>query len=937
MSYTKYKCEITGKTFDQKSHIDKHLKSKTFKQQAKIKILELEKIKKSKLKKKYGTSKIDQIIEKIKCVKIKLNTYELVKQKKIGTIYYQLNKKQKKMKTLEKNFKNEFKNKLKRWHNMLSGCGVTGDPAFDDIINILIICYLESRISNSGKYDFLNLDKYNKLKQNKIKNYLESFNIEYIKNNTNRLTKSNDEYDAKPIFSKIGFILSNHPLTKLMYPSEDFINCNKDNILAKLISEIYEYSKEKNIFNYQDLVGIAYEYWLNEYQGNSGKELGNYFTERDLMLMTFQLLDKKDVKKYINNDSSIGDEFCGTFGYPLYLKQFLKENFNIKIKDKNIYGVEIGERHSRLAMINAMFSLDDFNNVQRGDGFTTNVSEHLDLSVHNVPFGKRISYSNTKEHYENNKAINPEIPEFKEVVPINVGKCDAPIASQMVIYKTKHIGLCIIKDGQETTGTGKFIKYRKYFCDTCNVKKILKIPGGIFSSTGTKTICLYFVKGKQTENIEFLELNNDCDTITKLVKVSYTDLKNNNYSWNPNVYMIDEEFSKLMEKSSCELKNLGEICDMLNGYAFKSDNYLKSGDNAIITIKNINSNGSVNFNKLNFINKEPKYEKYKLSNNDLLIALTGATIGKIGTFISNNNKTYYLNQRVGKFIFDNMTTQKYFKYMWIYNNYQEKIINMSNGDRGNISTSYLLNNIQIPIPSISKQESCVLQLDLLNKRKKLLEDDKKMIDQQMKYYIENKIKKNIAQVQIKNLGDVCTFKNGKSITKDKLVHGEYPVIGGGKSPMGYHNEYNRDENTILCSQSGNYSGFISKYKSKIWASDCFSIIPKDNIENNYLYYYLKNIQNRIYKLQSGAGQPHVYSRDLINLQISIPSKQIQLDIIKYLKNMEKSKEINNSQITQLDILAKSILEQSYYSNEDDDDVVVDVDDDDDDVEIVIQV
>ena len=33
------------------------------------------------------------------------------------------------------------------------------------------------------------------------------------------------------------------------------------------------------IFNYQDLVGIAYEFWLNEYQGNSGKELGNYFTE----------------------------------------------------------------------------------------------------------------------------------------------------------------------------------------------------------------------------------------------------------------------------------------------------------------------------------------------------------------------------------------------------------------------------------------------------------------------------------------------------------------------------------------------------------------------------------------------------------------------------------------------------------------------------------
>ena len=131
--------------------------------------------------------------------------------------------------------------------------------------------------------------------------------------------------------------------------------------------------------------------------------------------MTFHLLEKEDIKKYINNNSIIGDEFCGTFGYPLYMKQFLKNKFNIKIKDKNIFGVEIGERHSRLAMINAMFSLDDFNNVKRGDGFTTNVTEHLDLSVHNVPFGKRISYSNTKEHYENYKANNPNVPEFKNV------------------------------------------------------------------------------------------------------------------------------------------------------------------------------------------------------------------------------------------------------------------------------------------------------------------------------------------------------------------------------------------------------------------------------------------------------------------------------------------------------------------------------------------
>ena len=56
--------------------------------------------------------------------------------------------------------------------------------------------------------------------------------------------------------------------------------------------------------------------------------------------------------------------------------------------------------------------------------------------------------------------------------------------------------------------------------------------------------------------------------------------------------------------------------------------------------------------------------------------------------------------------------------------------------------------------------------------------------------------------------------------------------------ISYHNNYNRNENTILCSSSGTY---ISKYNIKIWASDCFSIIPNSTILNNYLYYYLKSI------------------------------------------------------------------------------------------------
>ena len=167
-------------------------------------------------------------------------------------------------------------------------------------------------------------------------------------------------------------------------------------------------------------------------------------------------------------------------------------------------------------------------------------------------------------------------------------------------------------------------------------------------------------------------------------------------------------------------------------------------------------------------------------------------------------------------------------------------------------------------------------------------------------------------VVVKTLGEVCNFKNGKGIKKDTLIEGEYPVIGGGQKPMGFHNEYNAGENTILCSSSGAYAGFISKYDKKVWASDCFSIIPKNNsINNTYLYYLLKTIQDKIYKLQTGTAQPHIYSKDLQNIKIPIPSLERQQEIVKYLDFIyEKANKTSNEKIVEL-----KQLNEFYFSNQ----------------------
>ena len=120
------------------------------------------------------------------------------------------------------------------------------------------------------------------------------------------------------------------------------------------------------------------------------------------------------------------------------------------------------------------------------------------------------------------------------------------------------------------------------------------------------------------------------------------------------------------------------------------------------------------------------------------------------------------------------------------------------------------------------------------------------------------------------LGEVCKFQLGKVLSRKNYKDGQVPVIGGGKSPAGFHNEANRPANTILCSASGNSAGYFSRYETPVWASDCFSISSNSNLSEDLLYLILKSYQDDVYKLQYGSAQPHVKPKTLKAFKILIP-------------------------------------------------------------------
>ena len=90
---------------------------------------------------------------------------------------------------------------------------------------------------------------------------------------------------------------------------------------------------------------------------------------------------------------------------------------------------------------------------------------------------------------------------------------------------------------------------------------------------------------------------------------------------------------------------LGQIVKLQGGNAFKSSDFKEKGI-PIVRISNIQNN-IVDLSSAVYCEDSKHFENFLISNGDILLAMSGATTGKIGRYRYPFKS--YLNQRVGKF------------------------------------------------------------------------------------------------------------------------------------------------------------------------------------------------------------------------------------------------------------------------------------------------
>ena len=203
-----------------------------------------------------------------------------------------------------------------------------------------------------------------------------------------------------------------------------------------------------------------------------------------------------------------------------------------------------------------------------------------------------------------------------------------------------------------------------------------------------------------------------------------------------------------------------------------------------------------------------------------------------------------------------------------------------------------IEKIKIMIPGLEEQNKIAKLMFALDERittqNKIIEDLKKL-----KSAISENLFKEV-KGDVVMLSEICEISKGKQINGEFLSEkGKYYVMNGGTEPSGYYNNYNVEANTISISEGGNSCGYVQFNTSPFWSGGhCYTILEiADNVDNLYLYHFLKSKENDIMKLRIGSGLPNIQKKDLAMFKIKIPTVEQQKAISTFLSSLERKTEI----------------------------------------------
>lgn len=395
------------------------------------------------------------------------------------------------------------------------------------------------------------------------------------------------------------------------------------------------------------------------------------------------------------------------------------------------------------------------------------------------------------------------------------------------------------------------------------------------------------------------------------------------------------------------------IATLINGYAFNSQDLQVDRPYRVVRIGDL-VGGAIDFNNCLGVESTDGYEDYRLLEGDVLIALSGATVGK--TAIVEKAQDAYINQRVG-IVRSNLGRLIYYIFM-ITQFVSDLKSKLNDSAQPNMS----LNDIgQIMIPFCNQKEATLL-IRYLDKKctqiDSIIAKEQAVIDKLQEYkrsVITEAVTKGLnPDVAMKESGvewleyipsqwDVRKlvfasyirarlgwkglkaeeyleaghpFLSAVNIQNDKLIWDDINFISDDRyeeSP-----EIKLQVGDILLVKDGAGIGKCAvvndlPYGTAAPNSSLGVITPNSDLNTWFLYYFFESsiFQNSIARIKNGMGVPHLTQGYLKNIMVVIPPYEEQEKIVAYLDSkcaaIDNTIERKQSLVTKLTEYKQSLI------------------------------
>ena len=368
-----------------------------------------------------------------------------------------------------------------------------------------------------------------------------------------------------------------------------------------------------------------------------------------------------------------------------------------------------------------------------------------------------------------------------------------------------------------------------------------------------------------------------------------------------------EELIQELCPDGVEYKKLKEVCRFQNGFSFKSAKFTNEGK-PILRITNIQDNSIsgefVCFSKDDY---KENLESYLVSPGDTVVAMSGATTGKIGYNYS--DKCYYLNQRVGLFVPNESWLMKRYLFHWLSSQTQN-IYNVSSGSgaQPNLSSVKMMEFV-IPLPPIPVQEEIVRVLDSFTELTAELTTELTARKKQFEYYRDEllKPKTNIPMVRLKEIA--TSIYRGAGIKRDQVTEVGIPCVRYGEIYTTYNTwfdvcvSHTKEEyvaspkyfenGDILFAITGESVEDIAKSIAYVGHDKCLAggdiVVMKHEQNPRYLAHVLNTSMVREQKSKGKVKSKVVHSNvpSIEQIEIPLPPLNVQNRYAEVLDNFEK--------------------------------------------------